>query len=385
VRYHERRAAERLARGDAAAPAASGVSYRLTNRTLALGGGAVLLFGVGTSVQAGWVLAIAALLLGMLVVGVVLPIRGLVGIEVARDVPASAVAGERVPITVRVTNRSRHARGLVRVRDDFCGPGTAVIGVLLPGQTREYASDRNGARRGVHAGGTCKLDTGVPFGAARVRRTDAVDSRIVVYPRTYAAPPLKLRGASGAHAPASMGDVSSVREYRPGDPLRHVHWRSVARRGELMVREFDIERNVQMSVAAEVGKDAGVSDAIASVACSLAMSALRDGGVELIGSSSGRQRATTSVDVLEWGARLTADDGVPFADVATPAAACVAPADTGAIDVLCALAADTSLVVVLVGDGPTYAASRLRAAGASVVHLTEDQVEPWFANGCAVA
>ena len=62
------------------------MNVRPTKRALALAGGVVALFLVGTNVQAGWVLVIAALLAGVLAVGAILPLRGLSGIVVGRRV-----------------------------------------------------------------------------------------------------------------------------------------------------------------------------------------------------------------------------------------------------------------------------------------------------------
>jgi uncharacterized protein (DUF58 family) len=383
--------------------------YRITKRSFALAGGALLLFIVGTSVQAGWVLAIAALLLGILVTGIVLPVRGLAGIEIERHVPRAVTAGDPVPVTIGVKNTSRRVRALIRVTDEFCGSASAVVGVLPAGETREYSGRRTGARRGVYADGEYRLVTGVPFGAARTTRSGRTASPIVVYPRTYHAPPDPMRGSSGFPAPASVGDVSSVREYRPGDPLRHIHWRSVARRGRLVVRDFDTERTVQTAVVAHAGPESeaqpDVADAVASVACSLALSGLREGDVDLIASTGAdiaTLRAHGSSTVLEWGARLSSSTrglgDVLRAVGDVPAVVCVCDAATGGADALHDLASRSSLFVVLITSSGTSAetsdktsaetpegtASRLRGTGAAVVELRPEDVETWFESGCAV-
>ena len=377
-------------------------TIRPTNRAFAILGGAGLLFAVGTNVQAGWVLAIAALLLGILAAGVVLPLSSVRGVEISRHVPRTATAGLPVPVTIGVTNAASRTRGLFRVADDFCGKGWAVVDFVSPGEKREYVAARDGARRGVHVGGNAALETGAPFGVLRVRRSGVIESPIVVYPRTYGVPSRQMWGPSGWHAPAVVGDVSSVRDYRPGDPLRHIHWRSVARRGQLVVREFDRERHADTAVVARLPGDPDVGDAIASVACSLAIGALSGGEVKLVGSGAASpERARSSERVLEWGARL-----VPTADstrildglAAESAVVYVGPAQTPDIDRLCELAATTSVLVVLIaqdgafapprdeaGPAATRAVQRLTSAGASVAQLRPSEVEAWFSSGCAVA
>lgn len=97
--------------------------------------------------------------------------------------------------------------------------------------------------RGVHQLGPLRARITDPFGLAEFERELAGTNRIVVVPRTV--PLVGLPGGSGT----GVGDDGSVRlrsgqgeddavvrQYRQGDDLRRVHWRSTARRDELMVR-----------------------------------------------------------------------------------------------------------------------------------------------------
>ena len=194
----------------------AGTRVRPSKRLFALGGGALLLFAVGTNVQAGWVLVIAALLLGIIAAGIVLPLAALRGVVVSRGVPARATAGDPLEVSLVVRNASRGLRGMFRVTDDFCGRGWAYVGAVAPGATRGFAGTRTGARRGVHAAGTCVVSTGAPFGVLTVRRSLHVASPIVVYPHTYRVADRVLTGYADRPVAAAAGDVSSVRDYRPG-------------------------------------------------------------------------------------------------------------------------------------------------------------------------
>jgi uncharacterized protein (DUF58 family) len=362
------------------------VNVRPTKRALALGAGAIALFAVGTNVQAGWVLVIAALLAGVLGVGLVMPLRASAGIVVGRRVPRSAVAGQRVAVTLRVTNQSKRLRGLLTLHDDLCGEGSAVVDVVRPGEAREFASMRSGARRGVYTSGECTIRAGAPFGLVRTTRTTQVASPIVVYSRTYDVSARQMIGGGSWRATAPIGDASSVRDYRPGDPLRHIHWKSVARRGQLVVREFDTEKRAEVTVAAQVPADPDVADAIASIACSLALSFLRGSGeVRLIGAGE-PLRVRDAESVLEWGAKLVAPSA-PFEQAAGAAAtACVCPASTRSGDALASLAGRTSMLAVLVSDASgDDLAARLRGAGAAVATMRTDEVESWFRDGCSAS
>lgn len=374
------------------------MTFRPTKRALALGGGALVLFGVGTNVQAGWVLAIAALLAGLMVVGLVGPLRALRGIEVSRRAPRSATAGQAVAVSLDVTNASGSVRGLIGVDDRFCGRGAAVVGLIRPNETRQYLGRRSGARRGVYRGGPCTLESGAPFGVARVRRTVDVGSPIVVYPRTYEVGSRQLLGLGSWRAPAPFGDPSTVRDYRRGDPLKHVHWRTSARRGELVVREFDTEKRADVTVVAEVPADPDVADAIASVACSLAISFIRGGSmVRMLSAHDGRvlEAAGRSYeDVLEWGARLEpAREGAGRGAAVLPAAAgaaalvCVLPASSATADRLAQSggARSTTLVVLVGSAADAGIERRLRGAGAEVAVVAPEGIAEWFAAGSAAS
>lgn len=85
-----------------------------------------------------------------------------------------------------------------------------------------------------------------PFGLARSEVELLGGGSLVVYPRLVELP--GLFSESGAHAQdgrrmlmrrQSGFDLHSVREYERGESLRKVHWRTTARRGQLMVKELE--------------------------------------------------------------------------------------------------------------------------------------------------
>ena len=85
-----------------------------------------------------------------------------------------------------------------------------------------------------------------PFGLARSEVDLAAGGSLLVYPRLVAVERLFSEG--GAHAQdgrrlllrrPSGFDLHSVREYEQGESLRKVHWRTTARRGQLMVKELE--------------------------------------------------------------------------------------------------------------------------------------------------
>lgn len=80
-----------------------------------------------------------------------------------------------------------------------------------------------------------------------IRPKHAVDNEILVGPATVhwgealPSPRVSARGNGGVAAPRFLGqgdEMRGTRLYTPGDDLRHVHWKSTARKGELVVKEF---------------------------------------------------------------------------------------------------------------------------------------------------
>jgi uncharacterized protein (DUF58 family) len=88
-----------------------------------------------------------------------------------------------------------------------------------------------------------------PFGLCRVYRVQALPGSVLVLPRTYALPPLNLPGSlhpQPEHRVASShkgdgDDIAGLREYRPGDARRDIHWKSFARLGVPVVKEYQAD------------------------------------------------------------------------------------------------------------------------------------------------
>jgi uncharacterized protein (DUF58 family) len=108
-------------------------------------------------------------------------------------------------------------------------------------------------RRGRYAWGALTAVSGYPFGLVQRRVEMAPVEEVVVLPavgwlhrgrflvhlRSLTPPPhARVRRRPQAH-PAAQAEFHGLRAYRSGDSVRLIHWRTSARRGELMVREFE--------------------------------------------------------------------------------------------------------------------------------------------------
>ena len=88
-----------------------------------------------------------------------------------------------------------------------------------------------------------------PLGLFRGFSRVAAPQTILILPKRYPLPPIALPGAmryqeGGVALATNVGrsdEFVALREYRRGDPLRHIHWRSWAKAGKPIVKEFEDE------------------------------------------------------------------------------------------------------------------------------------------------
>ena len=115
-----------------------------------------------------------------------------------------------------------------------------------------------------------------PFGLADLEGPLGRPVDVAVRPRTVALPAVGRsfamdldRSATGARAPST--DDVALRPYRSGDDLRRVHWRSSARRGELVVRQDERAARRPASVLLDLPLDDAAAEWSISLACSVAL------------------------------------------------------------------------------------------------------------------
>ncbi|WGX98370.1 DUF58 domain-containing protein [Nocardioides sp. L-11A] len=261
-------------------------------RTLTPAGRGVLLLTVVVWVlgwRLGWdeMLLVAATGL-VLLAGCALFMAGRTQLEVSLDVePPRVTVGEAVAGSLAVTNRAR-TPALPFVLELPVGEGGVAFSYPLmgPGSTQEEIFVVPTEKRGVIDVGPATSVRGDPVGLFRRDLAWSEVTEIFVHPRIVPLEPLgtglmrDLEGVTSANV--SMSDLAfhALREYSPGDDLRHVHWRSSARHGKLLVRQFLDTRRSHLTIvvdsrAASYRSDEDYETAI-SVAGSLLVRALLD-------------------------------------------------------------------------------------------------------------
>lgn len=263
-------------------------------------------------------------LLGCILIAALLGTRGRrLTMSIERSLPQFGSVGRRLTYDVTVHNNSRHtARGLTYFerlpdprpsfeefafsrepyehernwfdrshryyrwrwllgRNVRAGARERVLPDIPAKQSRTIQADMIPLRRGV-----LRLDGSViartdPFGLFRSLQTVTAPQSVLILPKLYSMPPFELPGSTryqqgGVSLAGSVGESEefvSLREYRPGDPLRKMHWKSFAKAGKPIVKEFQEEFFVRHAMILDTFGDALHTDVFedaVSVAASLA-------------------------------------------------------------------------------------------------------------------
>jgi len=159
--------------------------------------------------------------------------------------PRRVVVGEPATGRILVTNEARTPMLPILVELPVgLSAARFVLPPLTPGDAHEELFVVPTSRRGVIQVGPATTVQGDPLGLMRRTLTWTERTELFVHPRTVALESLGaglLRDLEGSTTEdVSMSDLAfhALREYQPGDDRRYIHWRSSAKAGKLLVRQF---------------------------------------------------------------------------------------------------------------------------------------------------
>ena len=152
---------------------------------------------------------------------------------------------------------------------------------VAPNEEAEVRVELTPLRRGVLRFTGVTLARPDPLGLVRAVATVALPQSVLILPRRYPVPAIALPGTAkyqegGVALASSVGqsdEYVALRDYRHGDPLRHIHWRSWARVGHPVVKEFEDEFFVRHALVLDTFTDhphSEVFEEAVSVAASFA-------------------------------------------------------------------------------------------------------------------
>jgi uncharacterized protein (DUF58 family) len=239
-------------------------------------------------------LLLSGMMMGLLLFHWQVLFVSLSGMKLERKAPQAVCAGDLLAVSLRLSNtRSHFGSWAVAVEEQIQRePGALrfnhgynyqhyghnhdkpiMTGVLFPyipaGAERTGTYRGRLAQRGRYRLGPMRISTRFPFGLFSRNLTVGQSETIYVYPRLgrltrrwLARHRQALAGADRRQRrPGPEGDFYGVREWRSGDSLRLMHWRSSARTGKFVVRQFEQPHNRDAAILLDLWLPALPSDA----------------------------------------------------------------------------------------------------------------------------
>ncbi|QTN34092.1 DUF58 domain-containing protein [Akkermansiaceae bacterium] len=259
------------------------------------GAGAMVIVSIGSFMSVGQprnsIFQIFCFSLGMVAISLVWVLFRRAKLSASLDLPRHATAGEPLRYTVRLENTGRrtlrgaklgqtgpdprpglrefaavsepgeHERNLfdrtmvyyrwqwlMARKAGFRATESEETLELAPGERRKVAMHLTPIRRGIIPMGDLRALLPDPLGFfQKCRSIETKPARLVVLPKRHRLPQFVMPGSAAfriggeetSNAIGSAGEFVGLRDYRPGDPLRQIHWKSWAHTGRPMVKELE--------------------------------------------------------------------------------------------------------------------------------------------------
>lgn len=188
-------------------------------------------------------------------------------LRVTRLLPDHATAGEKLSVKLTLSNRKRFLSSwMVKAEDTLQSLNEHLRPSVLftrvpPRSQREATYEIRPARRGLIELGPIRVTSRFPLGLMERSFELGGIEELVVYPRIgHLKPSWQTQTSMGecfseraqVRVGAADDEYHGLREYRGGDNPRAIHWRTTARRNELMVREFQYNRRNDLVILVDL-------------------------------------------------------------------------------------------------------------------------------------
>jgi uncharacterized protein (DUF58 family) len=189
------------------------------------------------------------------------------GLEIFREFGGRFHIGAETEVRVRVENHTPRSFHL-KIKDEY-PPELALVSPretelsVGPHEAKVFVYALRPERRGRFEFGRVALRWRTRLGLAWREGRAGEPTAVKVYPNVRRAREAELKALGARSLVAAQRraawrgegrDFESLREYVPGDELRHVSWSATARRGRLTTRQYQIERDQTVLVALDAGR-----------------------------------------------------------------------------------------------------------------------------------
>src|SRR4051812_14177964 len=196
------------------------------------------------------------LLLALLVLSYLWAWSNLRGLQVQRETFTQRTqVGEQARERLTIRNTWPLPKLWVELRDysDMPQHSSGFVTYLPGHDRRRWVARTPCTMRGKYTLGPATLISGDPFGIFRLERQVEGTGEVLVYPQTnplpgFVLPSAELAGGQDVKSRTYhvTPNVATIRDYQPGDSFNRIHWRSTARTGQLMVKEFELDPTAEV-------------------------------------------------------------------------------------------------------------------------------------------
>jgi len=372
----------------------------------------VFVYFLASQSQIGWLYLFDAIIWALLVLSVILSWYSLRSLQVERQVllPGSVqwqivspLEDEAVEIKLKVTNNGRLDKYFIKVLEDcpFDQPEKRqrafLVANLAAKSATVFSYTATCYRRGYYPSASLTLQSGGPLGLLVKRRSFPLPLNLIIYPRYY-----RMEGqlnadmawADWGHAVKTnaAAEFYGSREYQPGDPLKHIHWRNTARLGHFMLKEFEQASQGSIAVVFETGYDFGIGRETSleysiKIAASLAKLCADSGQtIDILAGNkplrhAGWREAMDYLAHLEVGGKVSLAERLAEAETGQVVVVIVLATETHLIPDLSRLANQVKGLLVVVLEGfvpdeiPHLLASRLRRSAVETISCPRGDLE----------
>lgn len=202
------------------------------------------------------------LLLALLALSYLWAWLNLRGLQVQRETFTHRTqVGEQARERITIRNLWPFPKLWVELRDHSTMPqhGSGFVTYLPAHDRRRWVARTPCTMRGKFTLGPSTLVSGDPFGIFRLERQVPGSGEVLVYPQTtplpgFTLPSAELPGGQDVKSRTHhvTPNVASIRDYQPGDSFNRIHWRSTARSGALMVKEFELDPTAEIYIVLDM-------------------------------------------------------------------------------------------------------------------------------------
>ncbi len=280
----------------------------------------VLLYGASLTSQSGLLLLPIGLIGGCFLVNYFAAGRSVARLELIAPIHAHAAEGERLEQPWQVNNSGSRKSGFV-IGESALGPLFRIVSV---GARATVAVIPNLAvrQRGVYPHSEIRLSSTYPFGLIKAQQKVRIPGEVVVHPKLYDAASPRAAGLdpvvggkhSGNRRSTDGSSFVGVRPMRPGDPFKHIHWKSSSKGQGLMVKLFqeELSGRIGFIIDCTAGPTTDALDNRLRAAGSLMFAALDEGHhIEWVDLENGKAELfppfSDGQEILDRLARMTPD------------------------------------------------------------------------------